>query len=262
MRKGNEDMQGAAEGVEARARKRSDDTQRTRRRTPSRPVLQPRRSNQDPERPKSATRPQSINRLKRLLDLALAVPVLVFVSPLMLALVLAIRMQDGGPAVYRQWRLGYGGRPFLCFKFRTMVLDANERLEALLSRDPEAAAEWQRDHKLRRDPRVLGAVGRFLRVTSLDELPQLFNIIRGDMSVVGPRPIVAEEIVRYHSYFRYYTAVRPGVTGLWQVSGRNNVSYEKRVRLDAAYARKWCLALDFWILWRTVPAVLFRKGAY
>jgi Undecaprenyl-phosphate galactose phosphotransferase WbaP len=255
-------MQGAVEGAESRARKRSDETQRTRRRSPSRPKINRQTPPQGPERPKSATRPQAINRFKRALDLLIALPVLVFVSPLMLVLAIAIRMQDGGPALYRQARLGFGGRSFICFKFRTMVLDADERLEALLARDPEAAKEWQRDHKLRNDPRVLGTVGRFLRVTSLDELPQLFNIIRGEMSVVGPRPIVTEEIVRYSSYFRYYTAVRPGVTGLWQVSGRNNVSYEKRVWLDATYARKWCVALDLWILWRTVPAVLFRRGAY
>lgn len=204
----------------------------------------------------------SINGLKRVLDLAIAAPVLVFVSPLMLALAIAIRLQDGGPALYRQSRIGFGGRPFTCFKFRTMVLDADARLSHILACDPRAAEEWRRTQKLRRDPRILGAVGRFLRVTSLDELPQLFNIIRGEMSVVGPRPIVSAEVVKYHSYYRYYKAVRPGVTGLWQVSGRNNVSYDKRVRLDAAYARKWCLALDLWILWRTIPAVVFRRGAY
>jgi lipopolysaccharide/colanic/teichoic acid biosynthesis glycosyltransferase len=214
------------------------------------------------DRPKTTARPQSIDRLKRALDLLIAVPLFIFVAPLMIALAIAIRLQDGGPALYKQSRLGFGGRPFICYKFRTMVMDADARLEALLARDPQAALEWRRDHKLRRDPRVLGVVGRFLRVTSLDELPQLINIVRGEMSVVGPRPIVAAEIARYHSYYRYYTAVRPGVTGLWQVSGRNNVSYEKRVRLDAVYARKWCVALDMWILWRTVPAVLFCRGAY
>jgi lipopolysaccharide/colanic/teichoic acid biosynthesis glycosyltransferase len=200
--------------------------------------------------------------LKRLLDLLIAFPVLVFVSPLMLGLAIAIRLQDGGPAFYKQLRLGYGGRPFTCLKFRTMVQGADDLLPSLLARDPRAAEEWRRSQKLKDDPRILGAVGRFLRVTSLDELPQLFNIVRGEMSVVGPRPIVASEVPKYDSYFRYYKSVRPGVTGLWQISGRSNVSYAKRVRLDAAYARKWCLALDLWILWRTVPAVLFRRGAY
>jgi lipopolysaccharide/colanic/teichoic acid biosynthesis glycosyltransferase len=214
------------------------------------------------DRPVSAARPLSINGLKRALDVLIAVSVFVFVSPLMLALAIAIRLTDGGPALYKQLRVGYGGRPFTVYKFRTMVQGADEMLPNLLARDPRAAEEWVRSQKLREDPRVLGAVGRFLRVTSLDELPQLFNIMRGEMSVVGPRPIVAAEVVKYRSYFRYYKAVRPGVTGLWQVSGRNNVSYAKRVRLDAAYARKWCLALDFWILWRTVPAVIMRRGAY
>src|SRR5262249_16295528 len=142
------------------------------------------------ERPKSAVRPRSISGLKRVLDLVIAIPVLIFVSPLMLVLAIAIRLQDGGPALFKQKRIGYGGRKFGCYKFRTMVVDADARLESLLARDPAAADEWRRDHKLRNDPRILGAVGRFLRVSSLDELPQLLNIIRGDMSVVGPRPIV------------------------------------------------------------------------
>jgi Undecaprenyl-phosphate galactose phosphotransferase WbaP len=207
-------------------------------------------------------RSQPINGLKRALDLMIAVTVLVFASPLMIALAVAVRLSDRGPALYKQTRIGRGGRPFTCYKFRSMVTDADARLHALLARDPVAAEEWRRDQKLRNDPRILGSVGRFLRLTSLDELPQLINIIRGDMSLVGPRPIVPSEIERYHTLYRYYTAVRPGVTGLWQVSGRNDISYAKRVRLDAAYARKWCLALDLWILARTVPAVLFRKGAY
>ncbi len=215
-----------------------------------------------PQRPKSATRPQSISGLKRVLDVAIAIVAFVFLSPLMIAIAIAIKLTDGGPAFYTQTRVGLGGRPFTCFKFRSMVLDADVRLQSLLARDPVAAEEWRRDQKLRNDPRILGAVGRLLRISSLDELPQLLNIVRGDMSLVGPRPIVPSEIERYHTLYRYYTAVRPGVTGLWQISGRNDISYAKRVWLDAAYARKWCLALDFWILLRTVPAVLLRRGAY
>ena len=200
--------------------------------------------------------------MKRVIDLSIALPALLFVSPMMIAMAIAIRAQDGGPALFRQSRVGRDGENFTCFKFRTMVMDADARLERLLASDPVAAAEWAKDQKLRNDPRILGVIGHFLRVTSLDELPQLLNIIRGDMSVVGPRPIVRSEIAKYDGYYRHYISVRPGVTGLWQVSGRNDVSYEKRVRLDAAYARCWCVGLDLWILWRTVPAVLFRRGAY
>src|SRR5690606_8674824 len=151
-------------------------------------------------------RPMPINGLKRMLDLAIALPVLVFISPLMVALAIAIRLQDGGPALYRQSRIGLGGRQLTCFKFRTMVQDADVRLSQVLACDPRAAEEWRQCQKLRNDPRILGAVGRFLRVTSLDELPQLFNIIRGEMSVVGPRPIVSDEVAKYHSYYRYYKA--------------------------------------------------------
>jgi len=260
-------MQGAAEGVEAPAPlERSVGARRSIVGRPPRPPVTrrvaPASQNLAPESPKSAVRSQPINGLKRLLDLAIALPTLVAVSPLMITIAVAVKLTDGGPALYKQTRVGQGGRTFTCYKFRSMVLDADARLKALLAADPAAAEEWRRDQKLRNDPRVLGAIGRFLRMTSLDELPQLFNIIAGDMSVVGPRPIVPNEIERYRNYYRYYTAVRPGVTGLWQVSGRNDISYAKRVRLDAAYARKWCLTLDLWILARTVPAVLLRRGAY
>ncbi len=255
-------MQGAVESIESTARERSEGVWRTRPTEPAWSVVRRLRRPTRNDEPKSIARPLSIGGLKRILDLAIAAPVLVFVAPLMLALAIAIRLQDGGPALYKQPRVGLGGRSFTCFKFRTMVQGADEILPRLLAQDSCAAEEWGRDQKLRRDPRVLGAVGRFLRVTSLDELPQLFNILRGEMSLVGPRPIVRAEVPKYHSYYRYYKAVRPGVTGLWQVSGRNNVSYAKRVRLDAAYARKWCLALDLWILWRTIPAVLLRRGAF
>ena len=215
-----------------------------------------------PPRSKDGGRPAPIHWAKRVLDLLLAITVLIFVSPLMIALAVAIRLQDGGPALFRQYRVGCGGKLFTCYKFRTMVADADARLDHILATDPAAAAEWAATQKLRKDPRILGWVGRFLRVSSLDELPQLFNIIRGDMSVVGPRPIVRAEVPRYSSLFHYYTSVRPGVTGLWQVSGRNNTSYQRRICLDAAYARRWCVALDLWILWRTIPAVIFRRGAY
>ena len=198
---------------------------------------------------------------KRAIDLALVVPLLIFVSPLMIAIAILVRMQDGGSVLFRQTRYGQGGRTFTCYKFRSMVVDAEDRLRRLLESDPAAAAEWQRNQKLRNDPRVT-ALGRFLRKSSLDELPQLFNIIKGDMSIVGPRPIIDCEVPKYGSYFRYYSAVRPGVTGLWQVSGRNLTTYSERVLLDADYVQRWSLALDLRIILRTIPAILLSKGAY
>lgn len=142
-----------------------------------------------------------------------------------------------------------------------MLVDAPARLEALLARDPEAREEWARDQKLRNDPRIT-KLGAFLRKTSLDEVPQLFNIIRGEMSIVGPRPIVHAEIVRYEELFLYYCAAKPGVTGLWQVSGRNDVTYRERVLMDAEYAKSWNLWKDIKIILATLPAVLFSRGAY
>lgn len=204
---------------------------------------------------------QRLSPLKRALDLMIAVPLLVFTAPLWIAIAVAIRMTDGGAAMFRQTRIGLGGRTFTCFKFRSMVTDADARLQELLQNDPQAAAEWAADQKLRDDPRIT-LIGRFLRKTSLDELPQLINIIRGDMSVVGPRPVVRDEIVRYGRYFADYASVRPGVTGLWQVSGRNDMSYERRVRLDAIYARRQSALFDIKILLATIPAVLKGDGAY
>ncbi len=198
---------------------------------------------------------------KRTLDLVIAIPTLIFVAPLMLALAIAIRLQDGGPALFRQRRIGRGGKEFTCYKFRSMLVDAPARLEALLARDPEAREEWARDQKLRNDPRIT-KLGAFLRKTSLDEVPQLFNIIRGEMSIVGPRPIVHAEIVRYEELFLYYCAAKPGVTGLWQVSGRNDVTYRERVLMDAEYAKSWNLWKDIKIILATLPAVLFSRGAY
>jgi lipopolysaccharide/colanic/teichoic acid biosynthesis glycosyltransferase len=197
----------------------------------------------------------------RLLDLLIAVAALVFAAPLLIALAFAIRAQDGGPAVFGHTRIGRGGRSFRCYKFRSMVVDSDARLQALLTIDPEARREWELDRKLRNDPRIT-RVGNFLRKSSLDELPQLFNVLKGEMSIVGPRPIVAAEIRKYGSSFRQYCAVRPGITGLWQVSGRNNLPYRRRVALDRLYARSKCLSVDLKILLLTVPAVLSRNGSY
>jgi Undecaprenyl-phosphate galactose phosphotransferase WbaP len=199
--------------------------------------------------------------VKRTMDMVLSVAVLVFTAPLLLLIAVLIKISDGGPVLFVQRRCGLNGRTFRCYKFRTMRVDAAERLERLLACDPVAAAEWAKDQKLRNDPRVT-PIGRLLRKSSLDELPQLFNILRGEMSVVGPRPIVSSEIYRYGSHFPFYTAVRPGVVGLWQVSGRNDVDYDRRVQLDVEYVQNWSAWADVKILAKSIPVVLFARGAY
>jgi lipopolysaccharide/colanic/teichoic acid biosynthesis glycosyltransferase len=199
--------------------------------------------------------------LIRCLDILVALAALAAFAPLMIVLTLMIYIQDGGPPVFAHRRVGFGGRSFPCFKFRSMVVDADARLRALLECDPAARAEWERDQKLRHDPRIT-ALGGFLRKSSLDELPQLFNVLRGEMSIVGPRPIVAAEVVRYGRRFRSYCAVRPGITGLWQVSGRNDTTYRRRVALDHIFSRRSSLGLYVWILITTVPVVLLKRGSY
>lgn len=197
---------------------------------------------------------------KRVLDVSISLVVLFFLSPVLVTIAVLVRIQDRGPAIFAHTRIGQNGEPFKCYKFRSMVIDAPDRLEMLLAADPEAAAEWARDQKLRKDPRIT-KLGGFLRRSSLDEFPQLLNILRGEMSIVGPRPIVMDEARRYGSQFEAYKAVRPGVTGLWQVSGRNDVSYDERVEMDARYAREWTVLGDIWIIIKTVPAVLLSRGA-
>jgi lipopolysaccharide/colanic/teichoic acid biosynthesis glycosyltransferase len=193
---------------------------------------------------------------QRLLGLAL----LIFVLPVLLATALAVLAQDGGPVLFKHRRIGRGGHTFGCLKLRTMAVDAEARLTELLHHDPAAREEWARDQKLRNDPRIT-PLGRFLRQSSLDELPQLINVVRGEMNLVGPRPIVESEIARYGRRFRSYRAVKPGITGLWQVSGRNDVAYRTRVALDTLYAQRRSIGLDLWIIVRTVPAVLLRQGS-
>jgi exopolysaccharide production protein ExoY len=191
----------------------------------------------------------------------LAMAALIFLLPLLLTIAGAVVIQDGGPILFSQRRIGQGGRRFSCYKFRTMATDAEARLADVLASDPAAAQEWANDYKLRVDPRVT-RTGLFLRRSSLDELPQLLNVARGDMNLVGPRPIVDAEIPRYGRAFKHYTAVKPGLTGLWQVSGRNDVSYRRRVAMDGLYARRRSPALDIWILVRTIPAALLCRGSY
>jgi len=197
----------------------------------------------------------------RWLDVAVAVIGIIVFGPIMLLIALAVKCQDRGSVIFSHRRLGAGGKAFNCLKFRTMVPNAEERLQALLDSDPDARAEWAVDHKLRDDPRVTW-LGRALRSSSLDELPQFFNVLRGDMSIVGPRPIVLSEVEKYGQAARVIQSVRPGLTGLWQVSGRNKLSYEQRVALDLVYLRKRSLGFNLWIMWKTIPAVLLRDGSY
>jgi exopolysaccharide production protein ExoY len=189
----------------------------------------------------------------------LALAILAALSPLMAVLAWVIR-RDGGPATYCQYRIGRGGRVFRCLKFRTMRQDAERVLHELLQRRPELLAEWQRDFKLADDPRVT-ALGRWLRRSSLDELPQLVNVLRGEMALVGPRPITMAELCRYGPARWQYLSVVPGMTGLWQVSGRNRTAYERRVELDRLYVANRSLWLDCKILARTVLVVVTRDGA-
>lgn len=198
---------------------------------------------------------EQVNRPIRLLDLAVAGLLFLFVLPLMFLCALAISLTSRGPVIFRQPRIGQQGREFTCFKFRTMAQSAAPELESLLAEGSPFRDEWAAIYKLRADPRVTG-IGRFMRRYSLDELPQLFNVFKGDMSIVGPRPIVADEIHRYGEHFDDYCSVKPGITGLWQVSGRHALSYDERVRLDSEYANNKSVRLDLLILWRTIPVVL------
>jgi exopolysaccharide production protein ExoY len=194
------------------------------------------------------------------LDIVLALGLILFLAPLMLLAAIACWAQDGGPPVFVQQRVGRDGRMFRCFKFRSMVIDAEQRLHDLLNRDPKALAEWTASQKLAKDPRIT-AWGQFIRKSSVDELPQLFNVLRGEMSLVGPRPIVSAEMVRYGHYLPDYKLVRPGITGLWQISGRSTTSYRQRVAMDVIFARRRTATLYLKILLGTVPAVLLRDGA-
>ncbi len=198
--------------------------------------------------------------VKRLFDITLAIFLILILAPLLLIFSLLIAI-DGGPVAFSHPRVGRRDERFECLKFRTMVVDADQRLNRYLEENEPAKVEWQETHKLKKDPRITG-VGSLLRKSSLDELAQLYNILKGDMSFVGPRPIVEEEIEKYGSAFSQYCEVRPGITGLWQASGRNNTSYEERVELDKWYVENLSLWLDLFILFKTIPVVLFRRGAY
>ncbi len=199
--------------------------------------------------------------LIRLADIVISLAAILFLLPGLLAIAVLVKIQDGGPILFAQSRIGKDMRMFKCLKFRSMRTNAGELLAELLERDPVARAEWDADHKLRNDPRIT-ALGGFMRKTSLDELPQLFNVLWGDMSLVGPRPIVEAEVVKYGRSMRHYCRQVPGITGLWQVMGRNDVSYNRRVALDRLFTRKLSVKLYAGILCLTIPAVLLRRGSY
>ena len=216
------------------------------------------------EQPPAAASPELLFRyrvLKRGLDLLLVVLCLPVLLLIIAAIASAIRVTSPGPIFFSHRRIRRHGRFFSMWKFRTMCVNSSEVLEAYLAANPAARAEWRKDHKLKNDPRVT-RVGEFLRRTSLDELPQIWNVITGTMSLVGPRPIVAAEVEKYGEYFVDYCLVKPGVTGLWQVSGRSRVSYPERVQLDRQYAHNWSLSADTRILCRTLSSVANQDGAY
>ena len=199
--------------------------------------------------------------VKRSLDVFLVLSICVLLLPVLTVIAAAVWITSPGPILFSHRRIRRHGEFFTMWKFRTMCINSGEVLERYLAAHPEARAEWRAMHKLKCDPRVT-RVGRFLRRTSLDELPQLWNVLNGTMSLVGPRPIVAAEVEKYGEYFSDYCTVKPGITGLWQVSGRSELSYSQRVELDRQYAQNWSLGGDAKILMRTWTCVVNRDGAY
>ncbi|HDC4245186.1 TPA: undecaprenyl-phosphate galactose phosphotransferase WbaP, partial [Escherichia coli] len=198
--------------------------------------------------------------LKRIFDLVGSIAIIITISPLLLYIYNKVK-KDGGPAIYSHERIGKGGKIFKCLKFRSMVTNSKEVLEDLLSKDIQAKQEWEATFKLKNDPRIT-KIGHFLRRTSLDELPQLFNVLKGEMSLVGPRPIITAELEKYNDEVAYYLLSKPGMTGLWQVSGRSDVDYETRVYLDTWYVKNWSMWNDIAILFKTIGVVLKKDGAY
>jgi len=199
-------------------------------------------------------------KTKRAFDIAASLFFLCVASPIFLLVALAMYLFDLGPIFYAQRRIGFAGREFSCWKFRTMIPGAEALLESILQ-DPETRWEWEAGQKLKNDPRVT-SVGRFLRKTNFDELPQLGNVLWGDMSLVGPRPIVQDEVKHYGVLWDFYLKARPGLTGLWQISGRSDTSYEDRVVKDTVYVIRWSFWTDVWIVVKTVYCVLLQKGSY
>lgn len=199
--------------------------------------------------------------LKRTFDLLTCGTLLPVLLPVLFVISALIRLQSKGPAIYTQVRLGHNGKPFKLYKFRTMVDNADNLLDKYLADNPQMAKEWEETHKLHNDPRVT-AFGQLLRKTSLDELPQILNILKGEMTLVGPRPIVDAEIKKYGRYYGEYCELYPGLTGLWQISGRSDTTYERRLACDHYYANNWTPGLDIKIVLKTIPVTLKGFGAY
>ncbi len=199
--------------------------------------------------------------LKIFFDFVVTLFLILLSLPILIILYVVVYISTKGHPLFNQERIGHNGKPFIVYKFRSMHIDAEEKLQRLMLSCPVSKKEWEESFKLKNDPRIT-KIGNFLRKTSLDELPQLINVLKGEMSLVGPRPIVKNEVKRYGEYYEYYTAVKPGITGLWQVSGRNDIDYDERVQLDVWYTRNWSIELDVQILLQTISVVLLRKGSY
>lgn len=199
--------------------------------------------------------------LKRLFDIIATIVGGILISPILLLIAIWVYHDSPGPVIFKHRRVGKDGKEFNCYKFRSMCVNSKEVLEHLLATDPAAKAEWDKEFKLKDDPRITKS-GAFLRKTSLDELPQLWNVLKGEMSLVGPRPIVQAEVPRYGKYITEYYSVLPGITGMWQTSGRSDISYPERVQMDNWYVHNWNLWLDLVLLWRTVSVVVHHDGAY
>ncbi|MET0183701.1 MAG: sugar transferase [Caulobacterales bacterium] len=198
---------------------------------------------------------------KRAFDYSAALAALIMLAPALITVAALIWLHDGRAPLYGHQRVGRYGRTFRCLKFRSMIPDGGAVLQAYLEANPAAKEEWERTQKLENDPRVT-PIGKFIRRTSIDELPQIWNVLIGEMSIVGPRPITRPELDRYGKERRYYLLVRPGITGLWQVSGRSETTYQARIKYDRDYLEQWSFVRDVWIIAKTVPAVLAARGAH
>ena len=203
----------------------------------------------------------SRNRIiKYIFDIVLTVTGTILISPFLIAIAVWVYKDSPGPVIFKHMRVGKNGKMFPCYKFRSMCVDAKEKLEELLKNNPQAREEWEKDFKLKNDPRITKS-GAFLRRTSLDELPQIFNVLKGEMSLVGPRPITQDEVKKYGNHINDYLMVKPGIGGIWQCSGRSETTYEERVQMDSWYVRNWSVWLDINILWKTLKAAYARRGA-
>lgn len=202
------------------------------------------------------------NLVKNVFDFSLTAVGTICISPLLVYIAYRIKKEDPGPIFFAHERIGKNGKPFPCYKFRSMVTNSQEMLQQYLAENPAAKEEWEREFKLKNDPRVT-PIGKMLRRTSLDELPQIFNVLRGEMSLVGPRPVIQEELDKYYGETaKLYCTVKPGITGLWQVSGRSDTTYDERVAMDESYINNRSLLGDIVILWKTIGVVALKKGAY